>query len=90
MKENRTFVALDENGNERECEVIMFYQNDENNMNYIFYTDNQLDQEGNLNLYASRYFGEDGKGMVLEEIVDENEWNSLEKVLGEAKKGLEG
>lgn len=89
MEENRTFTAVDENGNEKECEVLMFYQNVENDKNYIFYTDNQLDQEGNLNFYASRYYGEDEKGMVLEEIVDEDEWNSLETVLEEAKKGLE-
>ena len=88
MKENKTFLATDEEGNEFECEVIMSYYCSSNNINYIFYTDNQFDKEGNLNFYASRYWGEDENGMILEEITDDNEWDLLENVLQEAKKGL--
>lgn len=88
MKENKTFLAIDDEENEIECEVMMSYHCLDNNINYIFYTDNQNDEEGNLNFYASRYWGEDENGMILEEITDDNEWDLLEDAFLEAKKGL--
>jgi len=88
MEEKRKFKAYDSENNEIECEVIMSYQCTDNNKNYVFYTDNQNDEEGNLNFYASIYWGEDENGMILEDITDDSEWDLLENVLEEAKKEL--
>ena len=88
MEENKKIKLFNEDGTEIECEIIMSYHCYENDKNYIFYTDNQYDNDGNLNFYASIYWGEDTNGMILEEITDDNEWDLLENVLEEAKKGL--
>ena len=85
--EGRKFECYDDEGNVIECEVIMNYICEDNHKNYVFYTDNCYDEEGNLNLYASVYLGEENDHMILESITDENEWSILDKVLEEAKKG---
>ena len=87
-QEGRKFNCEDEYGDIIECEIIMSYICEKNNKNYVFYTDNNYDEEGNLNLYASRYLGEDNGDIVLEEITDEAEWNLLDEALEEAKKGV--
>lgn len=89
MGENRTFTAVCEDGNDIECEVVMYYNCLKNNKEYVFYTTGEVDEDDNLVLYASRYNGEDENGMILEEITDDNEWNLLDEALVEAKKGLE-
>ena len=88
MEKGKTFTAYAENGEKIECEIIMSYLCEKNNRAYVFYTDNNYDEDGNLNLYASRYLGDDN-GLLLEEITDESEWNLLNDALEEAKKGLE-
>ena len=90
MEEDKKIMMLDEDGNEVECEIKMVYLCEENGKSYVFYSDNTYDQEGNLNLFASILAGEDENGEpILEEIEDENEWALLDKVLEDAKKGVE-
>ena len=89
MEKGKTFIAYDDEGKEIECEIIMSYICENNNNTYVFYTDNTLDTDGSLNLYASRYLGEDNGELELEEIEDEEEWNLLDEALELAKKGLD-
>ncbi len=86
--EGRVFKAYDELGEEIDCEVIMLYHSTFNDTDYVFYTDNNYDSSGNLNLYASRYLGEVDGQMELLEIEDENEWSLLDYALEQAKEGL--
>ena len=86
--EGRVFKAYDELGEEIDCEVIMLYHSTVNDNDYVFYTDNNYDVNGNLNLYASKYLGEIDGQMELLEIEDENEWSLLDYALEQAKEGL--
>ena len=86
--EGRVFKAYSELGEEIDCEVIMFYHSTVNDTDYVFYTDYNYDLDGNLNLYASRYLGENDGEMELLEIEDENEWKLLDYALEKAKEGL--
>ncbi|MBP5407714.1 MAG: DUF1292 domain-containing protein [Bacilli bacterium] len=88
MFKGRVFEAYDECGEIIECEVIMFYHSIENDLDYVFYTDNNYDENGNLNLYASRYLGEIDDKMDLEDIDSDDEWKLLDKALEMAKEGL--
>lgn len=90
MEEGRKFIAYDDNGNEIECEIIMSYMCDANNKAYVFYTDNNYDDNGNLNLYASRFLDDVDGELQLEDIEDDAEWNLLDGALELAKKGLIG
>lgn len=79
MKKN-SFIVLDENGREIVCDVLFTFESDETKKNYIVYTDNTLDEEGNTKVYASIYDPND-ENSKLEEIKTEKEWNIIETIL---------
>ena len=79
MKKN-SFSMIDENGNEIVYDVLFTFENEETNKNYIVYTDNTKDQEGNVQVYASTYDPENPKSR-LEAIQTEKEWKVIETIL---------
>ena len=79
MKKN-TFSMLDENGNEIVYDVLFTFESEETNKNYIVYTDNSKDEEGNIQVYASVYDPENPKSK-LEPIETEKEWKVIETIL---------
>ena len=87
--ENMHLTVADENGEPLDCEVIMYYDCLDNGKKYVFYTDNLLDEDGEFNIYASRFLGiEDGE-IQIGDIESDDEWALLDDVLEEARKGLE-
>ncbi len=79
MKKN-TFSMLDENGNEIVYDVLFTFESDETGKNYIVYTDNQKDEVGNIEVYASIYDPNDPQSK-LEAIETEKEWKVIETIL---------
>ena len=79
MKENK-FVLLDEKGQEKEYDVLFTFESEETNKNYIVYTDNSLDETGNVQVFASVYNPED-ENTKLEPIETEKEWKVIEMAL---------
>lgn len=47
---------IDLNGKQIRMEVLFTYDNTEQGLVYIVYTDNTLDDEGNVNTYASYFY----------------------------------
>lgn len=86
MKEEKiTFKLFDEEGKEIECEVLFTFESNETNKNYIVYTDNSVDEEGNTRVYASIYEPkEDGTiddSKALKPIETDQEWKIIETIL---------
>ena len=79
MKKN-SFYMLDENGNEVVYDVLFTFESEETNKNYIVYTDNTRDEEGNVEVYASIYDPEDPNSK-LEAIKTDKEWKVIETIL---------
>lgn len=79
MKKN-TFTLLDENGQEVVYDVLFTFESDQTNKNYIVYTDNSRDEQGNIEVYASIYHPEDENGR-LEAIETDSEWKLIETIL---------
>ena len=79
MKNNK-FVMIDENGQEREYDVLFTFESEETNKNYIAYTDNTIDETGNVEVYASIYNPGDPQ-TKLEPIESEKEWKVIETIL---------
>ena len=69
-----------ENGKEIECDILLTFKDDNNDINYIVYTDGTKDDEGDLEIYASRYVIKDND-FYLEEIKTESEWNLIDNML---------
>ena len=79
MKKN-SFTMIDEAGNEREYDVLFTFESEETHKNYIVYTDNTKDAEGNVEVYASIYDPNDPNSK-LEAIETEKEWKVIETIL---------
>ena len=92
MEEKMTFKVFDDEGKEIECEVLFTFESDETNKNYIVYTDNTTDSDGNTKVYASIYTP-DTEETKLEPITTDHEWAIIERILGElqeeARKAVE-
>ena len=88
-----TFKVTNDEGKEVECEVLFTFESDETKKNYIVYTDNTLDEEGNTKVYASIYNPNEEETKLLP-IESDKEWKIIETILeelqNEANKTSEG
>ena len=71
---------LDANGVETVYDVLFTFESEETNKNYIVYTDNSKDENGNIEVYASIYDPEDPHSK-LEAIETDKEWKVIETIL---------
>ena len=86
MKEEKlTFKITGEDGKDIECEALFTFEWKKNGKNYIVYTDNTTDEEGNTKVYASIYDPEK-EDQNLQPIETEEEWNMVETILDELQK----
>ena len=92
MEERMTFKVFDDNGKEVECEVLFTFESEETKKNYMVYTDNTKDEQGNIKVYAAIY-EPDKDETKLEPITSDHEWKIIEKILEElqteARKSVE-
>lgn len=77
-----------EDGKEITCDILLTFKDENNDINYIVYTDGTKDDEGDLEIYASRYTVKD-KDFYLEEIKTESEWNLIDNMLESKYKELD-
>lgn len=80
MNKENTFTVLDNEGKEITCEVLFTFESDETKKNYIVYTDNSLDEAGNIKVYAS-IFDPSKDSTELMPIETEREWKIIETIL---------
>ena len=80
--ETMTFKVINDEGKEVECEVLFTFESDETKKNYIVYTDNTLDEEGNTKVYASIYNPDQDETKLLPRET-EKEWKIIETILEE-------
>ena len=81
------FTMIDDNGKEIEYDVLFTFENEENNKNYIVYTDQQKDDAGNMLVYASIYNDEKPRAR-FESIKTEKEWKVIETILDTLQKEI--
>ena len=81
-EETMTFKVINDEGKEIECEVLFTFESDETKKNYIVYTDNTIDEEGNTKVYASIYNPNQDETKLLP-IETDKEWKIIETILDE-------
>ncbi len=86
--EQMTFKIKGENGQDIECEVLCTFESDETKQEYMIYTDNSVDADGNVKIYASVYKS-DEEPMTLKPIETEKEWKMVETILEEIQAQVE-
>ena len=79
MKKNR-FSMMTEEGKEVFYDVLFTFESEETNKNYIVYTDNSVDETGNVRVFASIYYPEE-EDSRLDPITTEKEWKVIETIL---------
>ncbi len=80
MNEKQKFVVLDEHGKEVVCEPLFTFESEETNKQYVVYTDNSKDKNGNIRVFASIY-KINGDSQELLPIKTEREWKVIETIL---------
>ena len=83
------FTIINEEGKEVECEVLFTFESNETNKNYIVYTDNTFDEDGNTKVFASTY-SLDEDMTKLQPIETEKEWQVIEIILGQLQEQIHG
>lgn len=81
-EERMTFKVFDDQGKEVECEVLFTFESDETKKNYMVYTDNTVDEEGNTKVYASVYNPDEDETRLMP-IETDKEWQIIETILDE-------
>lgn len=80
MNKENTFKIIDKDGKEIEFEILFTFESDETNKNYMVYTDNTTDEEGNTKVYAS-IFNPNAEPLELLPVETEREWKVIETII---------
>lgn len=80
--ETMIFKVINDEGKEIECEVLFTFESDETGKNYVIYTDNNVDENGDTMVYASIY-DPDKEVTKLLPIETEREWEVIQTILEE-------
>ena len=96
-REELKFKAVDAEGRQIDCETLFMFESPETKKNYIVYTANSIDDEGNIRVYASFSNpadlkiseGEDMAALELIPIETEKEWKIIETILEEMQNQVE-
>ena len=80
MNKENTFKIIDKDGKEIEFEILFTFESDETIKNYMVYTDNTTDEEGNTKVYAS-VFNPNAEPLELLPVETEREWKVIETII---------
>lgn len=72
-------------GTKEEVEVLLAFMFNDNNKEYVIYTKNEVDDNGNVTIYISNVTRV-GENITLSTVSDDNEWTRIKNVLRELSK----
>lgn len=86
MEENKKkLIVIDENGAEKEAEILSMFKINESDKEYILYTLNEIDENNMIKIYASRLV-DNGESYSFANIDSDEEWISVKQVMKEISK----
>ena len=78
-------VTTMQDGSKEEVEVLLAFKFNDNNKEYVIYTKNEVDENGNVTIYISNVT-RNGDNVNLTTVADDNEWTRIKNVLRELSK----
>jgi len=78
-------VTTMQDGSKEEVEVLLAFKFNDNNKEYVIYTKNEVDENGNVTIYISNVI-RNGDNVSLTTVADDNEWTRIKNVLRELSK----
>lgn len=85
QNEKKVMSIVSNDGAIEDVEVILAFEFKDNNKEYVVYTKNEKDENGNVTVYVSN-IDRSGDEPKLVGIENENEWNKIKDVLRELSK----
>ncbi len=86
MEEKKEMMTLTlENGTKEEVELLLSFKFNDNNKEYVIYTKNEKDDNGNVTIYVSN-ITRVGNEATLSTVSDDNEWSRIKDLLRELSK----
>lgn len=86
MEDKKKMSIVSEDGKVEEVEVVIAFEFKDTNKEYVVYTKNEKDENGNITVYVSRVDRESGKPKLCG-VESESEWSRIKDVLRELSKG---
>ena len=80
---------VNEDGQTEDVEVILAFEFKDNKKEYVVYTKNEKDENGNVTVYVSNVDRSNGEPKLLG-VDSESEWERIKDVLRELSKPEEG
>lgn len=81
-EEKKIMSIINEDGQSEEVEVILAFEFKDNKKEYVVYTKNEKDENGNVTVYVSNVDRTNGEPKLLG-VDSESEWNRIKDVLRE-------
>ena len=85
MDKKNIMITTLPDGTKEEVEVLLAFKFNDNNKEYVIYTKNEVDDNGNVTIYISNVT-RDSEGVTLTTVADDNEWTRIKNVLRELSK----
>lgn len=85
MNDKNIMVTTLPDGSKEEVEVLLAFKFNDNNKEYVIYTKNEVDENGNVTIYISNVL-RNGNNVTLTTVADDNEWTRIKNVLRELSK----
>ena len=85
MEEKQIMSIVNENGDTEEVEVVLAFEFKDNKKEYVVYTKNEKDENGNVTVYVSNVDRSQGEPKLMG-VESEEEWNRIKDVLRELSK----
>ena len=83
--EKKMMSIVAEDGSIEEVEVILAFEFKDTKKEYVIYTKNEVDDNGNVTIYISNV-NRVGNNITLSTVSDDNEWTRIKNVLRELSK----
>ena len=87
--ENRMVSIVLEDGSIDEVEILLSFKFTDNNKEYMIYTKNETDDNGNVTIYVASIDRPEGEDPKLGGVDSEEEWTRIKNVLKELSKNVE-
>lgn len=85
MEEKQIMSIINENGDTEEVEVVLAFEFKDNKKEYVVYTKNEKDENGNVTVYVSNVDRSQGEPRLMG-VESEEEWTRIKDVLRELSK----
>lgn len=86
--EKKFMSIVSDDGTSEEVEVLLLFEFNDNKKEYLIYTKNEKDENGNITIYVSLFQRNEDETFVLKSVDDDNEWARIKEVLRELTKKI--